>query len=68
MDTDLHLQAIQQARDAEAARLVRTRGALDGDAVARPIGPPARRRLLRAMIDALSVRRHRERRPLTPDI
>jgi hypothetical protein len=68
MDTDLHLQAIQQARDAEAARLVRARDALDGDAAARPIGPPARRPLLAAMVDALSMRRGRERRRLTPDI
>ena len=68
MDTDFHLQAIQQARDAEAARLVRARDALDGDVSARPIGAAPGRRLLGTMFAALSMRRERERPRLTPDL
>jgi hypothetical protein len=67
MDTDFHLRAIQQARDADAARLVRARDARSDDA-STPIGAPARRRLLATIFAAVSMRRLRERARLTPDV
>ena len=65
MDTDLHLQAIQQQRDADAARLVRARDA--AEPTARPFGAPARRRSLPALFDVLRIRRAPESPRLTTD-
>jgi hypothetical protein len=65
MDTDLSLQAIQQARDAEAARLIHARNARERGV--RALGQPDRRRIVGALLDALTARRQRRPR-LTPDL